>query len=90
MKSILKSKDSFKTNNTVTFGDDIIHQIPNRLKLLHMGELKKIRINRFRLELSEITEINNYKKVGRFRLELSEITEINNYKKVGRFAIKCY
>ena len=64
MKSILRSKYSPKLNTRVTFGVDIVHEIPNRLELLHMGELKKVRINRFKLELD-----NDYKKVGRFDIK---------------------
>ena len=61
MKSILRTKESPKRNTRVSFGNDIIHTIPNRLQLLHMGELKKVRLNRFKLEFD-----NDYKKVGRF------------------------
>ena len=65
MKSILKSANSQRNNKRVTFGDDIIHQIPNRLELLVSGELKKVRINRFRLTFIE----NDYNKVGRFSVK---------------------
>ena len=65
MKSILKTTDSHKQDKRVTFGDDIIHTIPNRLNLLISGELKTIRLNRFKLTFLE----NNYNKIGRFSVK---------------------
>ena len=77
IQSILKREDSPRHNKIVSFGTDIIHTVPNRLELFKMGELKKVRINRFRIETTKHQEI-----FGRFSLERIEHKET-----VSRFIV---
>lgn len=72
IKSILKNRNTPKYNKTVSFGENVVHSIPNRLELLRKGELKTLRLSRFRLTTTENKENNN----------------TSNYNKVGRFSIK--